>query len=252
MKKYLKRVNRGIVLFILMIIVFIIYVIADTISFRDNKPVVKSVLDNFMTELAVCNVAPEAAQSADSAVRAGAEEAWTKQVEDLTNKYFCYAGNKESAFFYYGTAKSEWLRNAKNMVSDCCGTKQQGYVLNCDCKMDEKSLKISKSGVNIASVEVTYRYTVAYAGNPSILIPGGYDMRMHHLLNWYSEDQEATFDRNVQNTAVVDVFTSYMMKKVDGEWKIMYSDYRGWKTVSMTDTGADEDAVKPDQKGDVE
>lgn len=257
MKKFLKRVNRGIVLFLLMIVVFIIYVITDTISFRDNKPVVKSVLDNFMTELAVCNVAPEAARSADASVREGAKDAWTKQVEDLTNKYYCYEGKKgDAAIFYYGEPKSQWQNDAKNAVAFVCGAKPEGFVTGCETKLKDNTLKISKCGVNMASAEVSYRYTVSYAGDPQLMIPGGY-INMNALTyraSMTKDGEPVDFDRARIDTAVIDLTTSFILKKVDGEWKILYSDYWGWSMVSVTGGDSEESADQedPDQKGDVE
>lgn len=88
MKKFLKNVNRGIVLLIVVVIGFTGYVIYDNASFKANKPAIEKMLQEYCGEIAKLNLLPEEYRDKDADLPQGVMDSQLKQNMELINRYW--------------------------------------------------------------------------------------------------------------------------------------------------------------------
>lgn len=242
MQKFLKRVNRGLVLLILMLVVFVIYVIADTTSFKKNKPELKSIVDAYVTEIAANAVTPEQyRKDSKTTLPKEAMDSLNDASQKLIDKYWKSAPENDFSYLY-GFSKDEVASEWKHQpTSDINWHTDNGYVTKWAPYLNDSSVSIKKSGSNVATVTLSYNIVISYVGNPLVLFPTGAFDAANMGGYYYVVDGSGNMNSNVSDTETtvsLDTDLSFTLSKEDGEWKIIYADYHGWssETVSGDDT----------------
>ncbi len=227
MKRFLKRMNRGLVLGAILLIALIIYIVADTRSFSKAKPELKDLADTFVCELMDAGVTPEAYRTLDAACCSDACVNEIKaNMQEVINKHMTpadsAADNTSMYGYYYG-------KNQAELLDIHCDTAPQYYGYVTEVNVDLRSGKpdISKSGVDLAKVLVQYDFDAEYVGNPYFHLPA-LDVP---LRNSYANESHKYTDEVMKASGYV--YLELTMKKTDGTWRIAYVDWLDYNLMSQ-------------------
>lgn len=104
MKKFLKKVNRGIILACAVILCTAVYVAADTVRFKGEKPEVAQAVQQYLKEVRTVNLSAPAERETKTGELL--EKYWT---DNRQNGYFGYDRENMQAYLEYrkGSAYSE-------------------------------------------------------------------------------------------------------------------------------------------------
>lgn len=215
MKHRLKRLNRGILLGVLVLLAFAIYITADNALFKSKeKDEIEKVISGFVNESAQACVYTGSATDRDSILKFYEEQAEPGCKEAL-NKYWDHSEalekyNENSIFGEYFTTKDDIVQEMsplKDFLDNSYDTSSaMPYFSKIDCTTTVESLKRNGSG---ATAIVTVRYDAMGSGVPILAGPIGVD---------YVE---------AGTGSQVSTSESYRIElyKQDGEWKIVGSDW---------------------------
>ncbi len=213
MKHRLKRLNRGIVLGILVVIAFVIYLAVDNAVFKSKeKDEIESVISGFVSDAAQACVYTGSAKDKESILtfyerqaEAGCKDALNKYWEhsDALEKY-----NEASLFGEYYTTKDDIeqemtpLRDYMDYGDNTPAV--MPYYSAIDCTTTIESIKRNGAG---ATAIITVRYDATGSGVPILVSPIGVN-----YIEAGSGSQVSTSE-------------SYRIElyKQDGQWKIVGS-----------------------------
>lgn len=232
MKRFLKRMNRGVALGILLAVAFSIYVVADTIGFRNDKPTLKTRAEEIVTAMAQAVITPENERNLEAPTRETADAA-IGRIETVLHDHMIFAteADNDYSMFYYGSTRDEILKEIKNTLTDSeyIGSPNHGGYLT-DCKMTRSHLEhFSKCGVDMAQVTGNVEVEYSYVGNPYLLLFDN-PMLISDIAGVSGASQLEMAKNPNQQKATVDWYFTFTLKKVDGDWKINYIESNGWGT----------------------
>lgn len=161
----LKRLNRGIILAIILFLLLIIYIIFDTISFNSSKPDIESLIQNYVLEIEDISVTPTKYQNVSyEPLPTEIQNEIKDKIDTIANKYWA-----EPISNVWGFNKLEFINLKGEMF-----TKERreywglGYVKKCKHNISSK-IKMIKTGPNTAGITFSMEVTYEYAGNPHFI-----------------------------------------------------------------------------------
>lgn len=219
-KKFIKRVNRGLFLGILLIVGLVSYVVADSIEFKRNKPEMKQFLEQYYQDIDSCISTDDIKGQ--------------KAVNDLISKYDTLINNywvqTEPNIYNYFSSKSAVIDLAKSYEegnSDIGQIKEWNYSLS--------QVKVTKTGPGTADIKYNYSVMTEFTGK-AVLTPASSGLRRTDEMTGYGGYET---DYNIDGNADEETKTENMgnknsakmiynmsgsetlkLKKVNGEWKI--------------------------------
>jgi hypothetical protein len=216
MKKFSKRVNRGLLLGGIVLAGFIAFVITDTISFKKNKPVIEDEIKSYVSSLEDLGVT----QNMD-------KSSFTSEISDLINNYWTFTDEKTSSF-YYGLNQNEFRNNLEIMANDA---KSNAYVSKWTAKIGKVS--ISKAGPGYATATFDCQLVAEFAGNAYLLTPS--NAMTTDSYAYYGEASPTGLSR-----ISIDAQYQATMTKKDGKWKICLVQDCGWNSSEITPISSEE------------
>ncbi len=195
MKRFLKRVNRGIILGAFALIVLIIYLIVDYSNFSKEKSQIKTTLENYISgyyELMEKNDYDGLANHVN--------DTWTSK--KVMNASTFWYDSMENILFVF-----EDVDNYPKM--DDYGQIEHSI----------KKITVKKSGPNMAYATIKYSAEVEFGAYGEPIHPFG-----TYISYWYDPEQidENRYVFNIDYEAEV-----YLIKE-DGQWRLSQS--QGWET----------------------
>lgn len=221
MKKFLRNMNRGIALLIVLVIGFVGYVVYDNVSFKKEKKPIEDFLKNYYSELAQISLLPEEYRTA------GAKP--PKEVIDKKR-----AENKAFLDKYYTTKqvntgwrdKDDILRNMEDMYAKMQSGKSCVTELEFGFKSAESIRKIAPNTV-VASVN--YFGTIRAVGDVIVFTGGDFFHSEYELYN----DSSALTDGKLREYKISYGMELTLYKTSEG-WKIAKSGSSWWSNVTPT------------------
>lgn len=213
MKQRLKRLNRGIVLGVLVMLAFAIYITVDNAMFKSKeKDEIEKVISGFVNDAAQACVYTGSATDKDSILNFYDKQA-DPGCKDALNKYWDHSEalekyNEASLFGEYYTTKDDIVQEMtplRDYMDNGYATPSvMSYFSKIDCTTTIESLKRNGAG---ATAIITVRYDATGSGVPILVCPVGVD-----YIEAGSGSQVSTSE-------------SYRIElyKQDGEWKIVGS-----------------------------
>lgn len=147
MKIFLKRVNRGLLLSAICLIVLIIYISIDYITFSTKKDAIRQRATDYVTAVAASNVI------------AGDFNQHKDQISSVINEYWCDQNIDSTAF------------NASDLKSQLTDLEDDNFFDILTASASIKSIKISKAGPNIALAQIKYTIDTTGKGNSILFAP---------------------------------------------------------------------------------
>ncbi len=223
----LKKLNRGIILAIILFLSLIIYIIFDTISFNSSKPDIESFIQNYVLEIEDVSITPTKYQNVSyeplptemqneikDKIDAIADIYWAEPLEENRNSW--------------GVNKVDFI-NLKREIF----TKERreylglGYVKKCKHNISSK-IKMIKTGPNTAGITFSMEVTYEYAGNPHFITMVYGNEHKDFLTQQYHGEQKAIEKPTdeVYLTKLKFENVGIIMAKEKGVWKIR--EITGW------------------------
>lgn len=134
MKKFFRRVNRGLLLAAVLIIGVVIYVLADNGHFKASIPDIEKAAGDYLAKVKEINLMP-AEQKAE-------------QTLNMLEQYWC---DKENTYYVYGFNKTDmknYLETVKKYHSEKTNLTQYNEII--------RDMEVAKNGPGCAKVTVSY------------------------------------------------------------------------------------------------
>lgn len=214
MRSKLKRINRGVVLTILTAIVFIIGITISNQSFKKREAdEIRSVIRNYVEQMALCSVNSESADDFAEKSSAEARKIIASYWED--SKYLENYNNSFYSDTYY-TLKSDIVTDISYAGDFMNST---GYVSAVNCTVSVGKLrKVSAYGAE-ANLSVTYK--ISGKGDSGFYTLGG-------IYPVYGLSEDTPVTREVQYATIE------LYKEAD-QWKIVGLDWWGLEGDDMNE-----------------
>lgn len=216
LKKFLRRVNRGLLLGGIVLAGFVVFVITDTISFKKNKPVIEDEIKSYVSMLE------------DVGVNKGSDQTSYKEgIDSLINNYWTFSDEK-SDLFYYSLNQNEFKNILELNMND---SDLNAYVSKWTAKVN--NIDISKAGPGYAMVSFDCQIVAEFSGNACIVNPC-YAMTVNNYV-YYGEKVPTGLSR-----ISIDGYYKMLMTQKDGKWKICMAESYGWDSSEITAVDSEE------------
>lgn len=216
LKKFLRRVNRGLLLGGIVLAGFVVFVITDTISFKKNKPVIEDEIKSYVSMLE------------DVGVNKGSDQTSYKEgIDSLINNYWTFSDEK-SDLFYYSLNQNEFKNILELNMND---SDLNAYVSKWTAKVN--NIDISKAGPGYALVEFDCQIVAEFSGNACLVSPC--DAMTIENYVYYGENVPTGLSR----ISIDGTYKATMTQK-DGKWKICLVESYGWNSSEITAVDSEE------------
>lgn len=225
MKKVLKKLNRGLILTLIVAIIFAIYVMYDNKQFKKEIPVIEQVVSEYITEYSKAMITPTGMSEINKNYGEADYKAQHDNIVSVIDKYWTQHSATDYSF--------DNDRNMSSFKSSINGYLKQRYnplTINLKSVDIEKvaAKRVSKSAPGFASAEVEF----SYKANVEDASFGYYDLlpifmdNYSDMYGWempaMDEDEEFPV---VEEDRIVTQISEIKLMKIDGEWKIINIGY---------------------------
>jgi len=215
--KKLKRVNRGIVLGLILIIVMTGYVIMGNIRFQKEKPLIKETIENYISDFDKLNITPEEFRSSGKNVYADFKADYAERLKAVADRYWVtdtsyhhsdgWSVSKKQLCNMLSSSdnyKGNYTTEYESSVSGFIILRDSEYTASVTCKVSSVYKGILASADNMAKS----RY---YSDMLFLYSPQG--NRIYQYDAHVSEDTITASD---------DFYLTFTLKRTNDGWKILY------------------------------
>ncbi|MGN0580086.1 MAG: hypothetical protein ACI4JE_04365 [Ruminococcus sp.] len=211
MKLKIKKINRGLLLGAVLIIVMIFVIIADNRRFKKEKTDIEKTISDYASELSQWSVTPQKYQNSSVNYSPEDKQKLISGFSDFTDKYWTSADSMPLNF--YGNEIGDFRNSIKELVND----EYEDYIT--DMSMSVRNIKVGQDGPNGAKVNCTIDIIVSGTSECAYISPGGYD-------NVYNEGN-GLYKSNIESEC------TFYLERVSGMWKITGCESYGWNSQSV-------------------
>ncbi len=195
LKRFFKRMNRGIALLIITVIAFSGYLVVDAIAFEGQKDSITEFITTYIEEFPQMNLLPEEYREAGKEV-SEEEVAEDKKQEnlDFINSYWLKVENNNG----YSWGDIEHMKNyvIDDLYENHILAQTQGVVLESEANVQSVT-DIKKLSSNSIQTTVKYSIVVNVIGNGGYY-NGGYDVQYGEYNYEMTEDADLTEDKSIK------------------------------------------------------
>lgn len=214
-KKFLRHMNRGVLLGGIIVVGLVIYIAVDTVNFKKDIPMFEQFIEDYYANISEIAVTPEENQSVKDL------DITKKELARVREEYSSFIDENWTNYsndLYYYTTKEDVIRNVNNFNG--IETKNlEGYVTNWSYKLSE--IKVNKLGPNIISITYVDDVTAEFTGNPLVMNVDG--LTLPNFMG-FSRNYEELKGKEKMEKATLSNQRTIKLKKVDGKWKIYGSE----------------------------
>lgn len=214
-KKFLRRMNRGVLLGGIIVVGLVIYIVVDTVNFKKDIPMFEQFIEDYYADISEIAVTPKENQSVKDL---GITEKELTRVKEEYRSFIDENWTNYSNDLYYYTTKEDVIGNVDNFNG--IQTKYlEGYVTDWNYRLSR--IKVNKLGPNIVSITYVDDVTVDFTGNPLIMNVDG--LATPTFMGFVGNHDELKGKVNMEK-ATSSSERTIKLKKVDGKWKIYGSE----------------------------
>ena len=222
MKIRFDRINRGIVLAVLLAMGTSGYVVWQNVSFKNNTPTIAKRSEELLREMAETNIGSDT-----DAVR-------RKQIAFVQNNFSSEKTGASVSLMGMNLNKGSILYQLnENMGGDYMDSEDDDWEIY-SAEYVQKSTEVKKSGTTGADVTIDYELRFVYRGDPTFLTYSGLN-NYSYMYDDGDDETEKNKRRQVVLTAQANLF--------------MLPDGKNWKIASMSSDEYEIDVVDPDEEG---
>ena len=217
MKIFLKKINRGLILGAILIIIVAIYVIVDYSRFSSEKTIIKSNFEEYNKNFTEALIMEDLNYSKESDTY--------NNLSNIINKYWCDKKITKDAWTITYPRIFQELDDkfSDSKISEDINNKDlhydNGYIL--DINYNVKEITIKKAGQNLANVTGTIVYEI-YSSDPGYFILPFSTIYTYDYYGYEDTNNQSIPTGKCLVTEVEDEFNVYMYRE-DGTWKIAES-----------------------------
>lgn len=219
-KRFMMRVNRGIVLGLVLGAVLVTFVLVDSIKFKKDTEVVRDNIVNYITAMAQLNGKLETT-GVGKVVTEQDREVVSAELEKIFAQYYADPALAEGITVYDGYDRDEIARELSRWFYTTAGFK----LVSAQAEGESNTFRISfeRQGYRYALVQlndlpVTMDITELQSGETDIFLGGG----PSYLIDQKYHDEIEIWGR--QNERTIYVSGTMYITLLDGEWKILMSE----------------------------
>ena len=231
MKNFLKKMNRGVALAIVLIIGLMAFFVVDAVTFSQEEDAIKEFLVEYLEECAQVNLLSVEYRNFEAEIPDSVIDAKTKEIEDFVEKYYTEYKRVNSSYYY--STKSSILNNTN-------------YMFTNNRELNQYVEELEYSLVNISSIQKQATNAVRVSFNVNIKMRAAYDASFLNisriewgLWNYFREYGNSHETDKIYEAYQEEQFTITLFK-VNGKWKIAEADsnyYGGGGMVSTVRVG---------------
>lgn len=216
-----RKVNRGIILAILLVIGLIIYLIYDNAHFSSEKLAIQSMLNEYAKAASDINILPKEEQKPGERPSNAAIQKKLEENKVIVNQYL-------TDFYDFNSAREHALNDLNIVFKQ--NAERGAYVTECTYTI--KPIKtIKRNGPNHAIAEIPIHVELKTIGTPLFFALWSYnDTSDQHHRGDPVYDNSINSEINTKTYTYTMDFTFYHTQfiKENGKWKI--AEIRGWYT----------------------
>lgn len=206
-KHLYKRINRGIVLGIILLIGLTAYIWKNESDFKKEMPAIAQTITSYVEESAAADTFSQDLQKAGVQMN---EQQQAEKLEEYTRLFNQYWTESDLNDHY--AKKSDILQKVQELITG--NSKGIGYVRKSTAIVADAPT-VKKSGPYDATAEVQYNLVVEYVGSPYIMLQG-YDRPVNNLFKKTSDSGDSTTPMR----RTIQVNSTMKLSRINGEWKI--------------------------------
>lgn len=239
-KKFLRKINRGVVLFIVLLIGFIIFVTAQTIGFRREKTVIKELCNEYCKALCEMSITPSDSYKKADTLSDSQNAAIANKIDDFA-KFWAVTDTIDNIDYY--TNVSEMKTAVKSALEE--NYKANAFISDMICKIDDDSFYITQVADDLAHVSFDCEYTVSHTNGVKVPIDllgidyyapfteaNIYENGDGTYINTDTGETmtKAEYDRFIESLpdtktrTYIESFGDFYMRKTADGWKVIYAD----------------------------
>jgi hypothetical protein len=210
-KTILRKVNRGLVLGLVLLIGLAVFIVADELSFQKQRPQIQETLEAYLQDVAKISILPEAYQKLGVKTPADVLDKKKAEVQTVLDQYWTASGSDvDSYMFTKEVVKSEW----NNMLEN--NAKGNGYVTKWT-GISNGNVKISKTGPGRAMVIFPYSVVLEIYGEAD----SNHMTGVIYAGEKYNGENTPDEVRRQEHKYSLESDLQVEMLYTDGQWKIL-------------------------------
>ena len=221
-KKFMKKLNRGLALALVLVIGLAIYIAVDETRFKKEKPQIVQTLNAYMADLGKVMNTPEEYQKLGEKMPEEALKQQEKELEEVLNRYWISTGSRGENYYYSETYLQEWLQIVNALLEQT--SYGNGYLSSWNCRI-EGSPQIYKNGSDSATVQLDYTLIAEYTGKVNVPGPDSYASLSVELETDGSSQQE---QENQAMRLTVTGSLGFELERSDNTWRIKSTTGNGY------------------------
>lgn len=212
-KTVLRKVNRGIVLGIILLIGLVIFLVIDDQNFQKQQPEIQRMVEQYLQDVSEISIFPEQYQKIGEEVPAEAVEEKKKEIEDILNQYWVKRADS-SNYMDREWISAEW----KVMIDE--NSRGNGFVSEWS-GMALGNVKVTKTGPGCARVVFPYSIVVEIHGMANSNSLTGILYTDHGGASTEISEEEK---QKIRKYSATGEFQADLIQ-VDGTWKFSEAPY---------------------------
>jgi len=211
MKHFFKRVNRGIVLGVVLLIGLAVFIWQDEVGFQKETTAIEHTATSYMEAMGKVNTFDTDFQKIGATMTTAQQTDKLQEITKIIDQYWAESDSQN------GMSKSSVLVDLKDMVTQ--NSKGKGYIQKFSAKL-EGTPTVKKTGPSSASATTSYTVVLEYAGSPRAFL-GGYSESMSNFSGGGKEPSTDTTAIATRKRLTINIQTNYELERIGGTWKIV-------------------------------
>jgi hypothetical protein len=209
MKHFFKRVNRGIVLGVVLLIGLAVFIWQDESNFQKETPAIEKTVTSYLDTLSKINTFNTSLQKIGATMTTEQQTAKLQEFTKTIDQYWAESNVQNRA------TKPELLMQMKEMVSQ--NSKGNGYIQKFTVRVNGTPT-VKKTGPSNATARVDYTIVMEYAGSPYYF--DGDFMTSVSRFSGKADSAETKKDATLKRYNMGQN-SSFELEKIGGTWKII-------------------------------
>lgn len=215
MKRFIKRMNRGIVLAVILVVVMTVYIIVDLNHFKSEKPDIEKVVTDFVSGLDEFSQAPEEYRFNSATYEGSAKDDFVKSYNSYIDKFWATDDEEDINSYNWAQRKSDM----KSAVYDYIDSLRNFNPTKCSYEMNGCE-SISKDGPNRAKVTGTFYVNVEGTSDSVYIAPDGTE-------SFIWDDGTGNYKNKLMGINT-EMYIELVLKRTSDGWKIVSVESYGW------------------------
>jgi len=215
--KKLKKINRGIVLGIILFIIMTIYIIIGNIRFQKEKPLIEETIRNYISDFDHLNITPEEYRSSDKNLCREFEADYSERLSSVADRYWTIDQSFHHVY-RWAVSKSQ-LCSSTNSLNRYTGNYTTDFSSSAsDFIIIRDSVQ---TAVVVCKVSSIYKGHISSADNE---MKNYYSSELLYLIS-PAGDNLYQFDAHINDDTIssdLEITVTFTLKRTNDGWKILY------------------------------